>query len=236
MEGILGLFTSTLSEMLASATTVLALCTAWYNIKNINQIEKRERLKIRADHISKSRIDWIKGVREHTATLLTSYNKLMNTPQKCRREYINECTREIELLCLYFQTNKTQVCKEFHIDSELLYSSSRRHIQLTMHSRDYERLNSELVDKLVSSKTNNGKNPYIVNMLQNLKWCINNCNVYNNGDEITSKYMDSLREIIGIYLKIEWDYTKDEIISAEENKSIFCRIKNIFVKIGKVIW
>ena len=84
-------------------------------------------------------------------------------------------------------------------------------------------LNNEIIGKLYCNKSNTGKNPIIVNYLDELKHNFSEISKkpdnerskylhsqYTlNATEVIDRYINNFVDIVGIYIKIEWDRAKN---------------------------
>lgn len=110
-------------------------------LKTIEQHESLEQKKIKADTVSKSRIAWIKDVRELTANIINILLSFEDIEKKdLKLEY--ELRKEIELLKLYFSSHTDKDEKELSV--------------------------SELKEKLLNKNGNSNKNRFLIQYIDKL--------------------------------------------------------------------
>ncbi|MDR0984047.1 MAG: hypothetical protein LBL93_03435 [Ruminococcus sp.] len=190
--------------------SLVILLAAYLAYKSVNK-------QIRGDVVAKSRIEWIQEVRKLTADLISTYSELQLLIVKYRINNANVndiVTKGTEIL------NKTQLLS--------LYFTAKPKQEISCENyNDYE---TNIYNKLINNKEPKKTNARIVKMLdyicsETIKYCSLEIDLiksdfhsnpkneqqkqeYKKRKKVIEGYTVQLREVMSLYLKIEWDKAK----------------------------
>lgn len=135
--------------------------------KNNDAILKQQKelgeATIKAEVISKSRIDWIQEVRKAVANLIASYSDLAKSNPSNSDVYLQKLVdlqEKNEMLILYFGNDQSSELHDIFNGDKLIYVDEKE-CQFI--------ITPEATEKLTDLKSNRGKNEFVVLYLRKLK-------------------------------------------------------------------
>lgn len=185
--------------------------------------EKINTRRINADIITKSRIAWIQDVRVQAAETLDSYNKYIEAHRSIDKDkafmsYYNY-TKQLEILRLYFPKENPQTTYDFKLNSlretwdidndftklpddssnkkyihEMMYPGAKGNVARNNYINDYAMQLKVTAFPFETFESAKNKGVSFKEMARDLS-----ANQY---------YLNLLIEVIGNYLKIEWEVAK----------------------------
>ncbi|MDT2885579.1 hypothetical protein [Lactococcus lactis] len=212
----------TLLTFLIGAVTIIM---TRINLKSSQKLQETLNAKrINADIITKSRIAWIQDVRGQAAETLECYIKYIEAHRSSEKNkafvsYYNYL-KQLDILRLYFPKENPQVTYEFELES--LRKTWEKENDFTKLPDDS--LSKKYIYQMMypGSKGNIGRNNYINDYAMQLKSIELPFDTFESAQEknISAKefarnlvanqyYLNLLIEVIGDYLKLEWEVAKN---------------------------
>lgn len=162
--------------------------------------EKMVKQQIDADLKATARIQWIQEVRKYSALVITGLSASIENPLIHNPQGLMELKKNAELLMLYFSSKSSEQANE----SIAIVSSIPRDEK----SPDIMLLNKQMKDILYNQESNKGKNEYIKEYIKKLVKYFTKMET-GTPPEILYNEIEYFREVVSIYLKIEWDKAKE---------------------------
>lgn len=209
-------------------TFIIGIVTVFMTRKNLTETQRMQAIlnekRIKADIITKSRIAWIQDVRTQAAETLESYIKYIEAHRSVDKEKAIESyynyTKQLDILRLYFPKENPQLTYDFKLKSlRETWDIDDNFKKLPDNSSSKKNIIKMMYP---GSNGNAGRNNYINDYAMELKdiaYPFDTFEIARKNDIDAQEYarnlianqyyLNLLIEVIGNYLKLEWEVAKN---------------------------